>query len=141
GGSDAVVASTTSARPIWLQLTRTGTTLAAAISADGTIWSQIGTVTMAMASAADVGLIACSHDTTVSTTATFDNVAVTQGAVAMPPGSPTAPSASDAATSVAASATLTWSATSATTYDVKFGASNPPAQVSTAQTPSSYSPG
>ena len=36
--------------------------------------------------------------------------------------------------------TLTWSSTGATSYDVKFGTTNPPPQVSTGQTAASYAP-
>jgi hypothetical protein len=35
---------------------------------------------------------------------------------------------------------LTWSSSGATTYDVKFGAANPPPQVTTGQAPASYTP-
>ena len=40
----------------------------------------------------------------------------------------------NAASDVATNATLTWSATNATSYDVKFGTTNPPPQVVTGQT-------
>ena len=40
----------------------------------------------------------------------------------------------------ATGATLTWSATGATSYDVSFGTVNPPPQVTTNQTAASYQP-
>ena len=41
---------------------------------------------------------------------------------------------------VATTATLTWSATGATSYDVSFGTANPPPQVTTSQAAASYQP-
>ncbi|HEX7261418.1 MAG TPA: hypothetical protein VF258_06350, partial [Luteolibacter sp.] len=46
-------------------------------SADGTNWTQIGTVNLTMASSVTVGLAVTSHSNTVLSTATFDNVSVT----------------------------------------------------------------
>src|SRR5439155_1382527 len=57
-----------------------------------------------------------------------------------PPGSPVNPNPSSGATSVSTTPTLTWSASGATSYDVKFGASNPPPPVSAGQAAASYSP-
>ena len=57
-----------------------------------------------------------------------------------PPGTPGSPSPADTATGVSNTPTLTWTAANATTYDVKFGASNPPAQMTTGQAAASFSP-
>ena len=46
---------------------------------------------------------------------------------------PTGPTPTTGATGVATTATLTWSATGATSYDVSFGTANPPPQVTTGQ--------
>ena len=68
GGNGAVVATTTTAPPVWVELTRTARSFSAAISADGVTWSQVGSASIGMTSTLDVGLIVCSHDTTVSST-------------------------------------------------------------------------
>jgi hypothetical protein len=53
---------------------------------------------------------------------------------------PNAPSPAHGATGVSTTATLGWSASGATSYDVRFGTTNPPPQVSTAQAAASYAP-
>src|SRR5439155_3291998 len=57
------------------------------------------------------------------------------------PGAPTAPDPPDAATGVAVTPTLTWTASGATSYDVRFGTANPPLQVASGQIAATYSPG
>jgi hypothetical protein len=57
------------------------------------------------------------------------------------PGTPSTPSPSNGATLSGTTATLTWSSSGATSYDVKFGTSTPAPQVSTGQSAASYSPG
>ncbi len=54
------------------------------------------------------------------------------------PGTPSSPNPADAASGVGTSPTLTWTAANATSYDVKFGTTNPPPQVSTGQASASY---
>src|SRR5206468_4866274 len=54
------------------------------------------------------------------------------------PNAPTTPTPPDGVTSVATTATLMWSASGATSYDVQFGTTNPPPQVATGQTAGSY---
>ena len=78
-----------------------------------------------------------SHNTGALNTSTFDNVALTAGSTPPPtsaPGTPTSPSPTNGATGVSATPTLTWSASGATSYDVRFGTANPPPQVATGQT-------
>jgi glucuronoarabinoxylan endo-1,4-beta-xylanase len=58
-----------------------------------------------------------------------------------PPLAPTSPNPVSGASSVSATPTLTWSATGATSYDVRFGASNPPPTVAVNQSNASYAPG
>lgn len=58
------------------------------------------------------------------------------------PGAPSNPSPSNGATGVSTSPSLTWSASSgAKSYDVAFGATNPPPLVASNQTTTSYTPG
>jgi hypothetical protein len=57
-----------------------------------------------------------------------------------PPAAPASPSPASGATGVSTSTNLTWSASGATSYDVRFGTATPPPQVSTGQSAASYSP-
>lgn len=140
GASAAIVATTTDAPPVWLKLTRSGTTILAAVSADGSSWTQVGSTTASMAASVNVGLIVCSHTTSALNTATFDNVTMTTGSVASPPAAPSSPSPTNGATGVSSTPTLSWTDAGATSYDVRFGSTNPPAQVSTAQSGSTFAP-
>lgn len=62
--------------PVWLRLTRTGTSVAASTSTDGATWSPVGTVEVALAGPVEVGLAVTSHDSGERSTATFDNLGV-----------------------------------------------------------------
>jgi hypothetical protein len=64
--------------PYFVKLTRTGATIAASISADGTAWSVVGTDTIAMAPTIYVGLAVSSHVAGTLATATFANTTVTR---------------------------------------------------------------
>jgi autotransporter-associated beta strand protein len=61
----------------WLRLTRSGTVIAAYVSADGATWTQVGATALTMASNVSAGLAVTSHDNAVSGTAVFDNVNIT----------------------------------------------------------------
>jgi outer membrane protein assembly factor BamB/regulation of enolase protein 1 (concanavalin A-like superfamily) len=61
----------------WLKLTRTGSTIAAYTSADGTTWTQVGTTTIAMTDPVTVGIFVCSHNAGALNKSTFDNVSIT----------------------------------------------------------------
>lgn len=141
GASAALVAGSTDAPPAWLKLTRSGNTIAAAISSDGSSWSQVGSTSVTMGSSVSVGLVVCSHVSGVLNTAVFDHVAFTAGGVTSAPAAPSSPSPSNGATGVSVTPTLSWTASGATNYDVRFGTANPPPQVTTAQTAASFAPG
>jgi regulation of enolase protein 1 (concanavalin A-like superfamily) len=67
------------AAPIWLRLTRTGTTIAAAWSFDGSTWVDAGSDTLPIGSGPVLaGLALTSHDDGALATATFDQVAVVE---------------------------------------------------------------
>lgn len=66
--------------------------------------------------------------------------AFTTVAAPQPPGAPSSPSPADGAADVTPSVTLTWSATNATSYEVRLGTTNPPPVVATGLTSASYSP-
>jgi glucose/arabinose dehydrogenase len=60
----------------WMKLARVGDTITAYRSGDGVTWSPIGSTTLAMPSAATIGLFVTSHDNNVLSTGVFDNVSV-----------------------------------------------------------------
>jgi len=72
------------APPQWIRLIRAGTRLTAYSSATGSTWTTIGTATIALGSAAYVGLAATSHNAAVSTTALLSQVAVVPLALPAP---------------------------------------------------------
>jgi PLD-like domain len=121
----------------WLKLTRAGSTFTGYVSTNGSTWTAVASTSATIASNARAGLVVTSHDTSQLNTATFANVSV---ATAVAPGAPGSPSPANGATGVAATPTLTWTASGATSYDVKFGTTNPPASVSSNQPAASYTP-
>ena len=64
------------AAPRWVRIVRAGTTLTAYSSADGKSWSTMGSSTVALQSAAYVGLAVTSHNAGAATTSTLSQVAV-----------------------------------------------------------------
>jgi regulation of enolase protein 1 (concanavalin A-like superfamily) len=77
------------AAPIWIRLTRSGSTVAAFRSSNGSNWTPVGSETIPMAASVYVGLAVSSHVGGSLATATFDNVTVSQGGGPVPP--PNAP--------------------------------------------------
>jgi phosphatidylserine/phosphatidylglycerophosphate/cardiolipin synthase-like enzyme/regulation of enolase protein 1 (concanavalin A-like superfamily) len=138
GAQTTWVAGDVQARPAWLRLTRSGSTITGSVSADGSTWRDVGSATFSTGNAL-VGLIVLSHNTSTLNTSTFDNVSVT-GASPTPPSTPASPNPANGASGTSTSPTLTWTASGATSYDVSFGTSNPPPQVSSAQPAASYTP-
>jgi regulation of enolase protein 1 (concanavalin A-like superfamily) len=82
GGSTSYVAGASQAPPAWLRLVRSGTTLTASVSSNGSTWSTVGSTSVSMATGVYVGLAVCSHVSGTLMTATFDNVGVTAGSSA-----------------------------------------------------------
>jgi regulation of enolase protein 1 (concanavalin A-like superfamily) len=73
--------------PVWLRLVRRGSQFTGYLSENGTSWSTMGTVTIAMPASAYVGLAVTSHNDPVAATATFTNLTVTSdggGTTALP---------------------------------------------------------
>lgn len=62
--------------PYWIRLTRSGTTLTAYSSSDGSSWATIGSVAVSMTSSVVVGLAVSSNDYALLNTTTFDNVSM-----------------------------------------------------------------
>ncbi|HKT81070.1 MAG TPA: phospholipase D-like domain-containing protein, partial [Vicinamibacterales bacterium] len=138
GGQTSYLGGGFKTPPTWVRLQRTGSTVTAAYSSDGSSWTTIGSTSLSTSNI-EAGLIVCSHASTASTS-TFDNVTVSGVSNPGPPGTPGSPSPANNATGVSTSQTLTWSASNATSYDVRFGTSNPPPQVSSSQPAASYTP-
>jgi regulation of enolase protein 1 (concanavalin A-like superfamily) len=88
GASTTWLAGGTQAFPAWLKLTRSGSTITGFVSANGTTWTTVGTTTLSIATAANIGLAVTSHNASALNTATFDNVTVTAGPPPPPPPPP-----------------------------------------------------
>lgn len=73
GGGTTYIAGSLLSQP-WLKLSRAGGTVTAAVSADGTSWTTLGTAPLS--GAALIGLAVTSHDTSVLNQSGFDNVVV-----------------------------------------------------------------
>ncbi|NYF77947.1 Ig-like domain repeat protein [Granulicella arctica] len=102
--------------PYWVQLTRAGNTFTASVSANNVNWTQVSQQTITMPATIYAGLALASGNTTLPTTATFDEVRA--------PGwtqAPTVPAAPANLTAVAAKGVqLTWSApVGATSYTIQ----------------------
>lgn len=109
GGSAADLARLASvAAPYWLRLVRAGSTFTGYASADGSTWTQVGSVSVTMASGILAGLADCSHSTSALCTTTFDNVTLTT-----PVAQVAAPTFSPAGGSYTSTQTVTLSTTTA----------------------------
>jgi hypothetical protein len=73
------------AAPAWLRLVRTGSTIQAFKSADGSSWTSMGAQVVPMADAVYVGLAVTSHSTTQTTTSVIDRLTITQPGFQQPP--------------------------------------------------------
>jgi hypothetical protein len=78
GGGTEYLGGMSQPAPVWLRLTRGGSTVTADFSTNGSSWTTIGRTTVSLGQTAFVGLAVTSHDDSALTTATFDNVSVTQ---------------------------------------------------------------
>src|SRR5689334_15936335 len=79
GGTTAYITGATQSAPVWLKLTRAGTTVTGFISANGSTWSMVGSTTLSVPANAYAGLAVTSHTTAQLNTSKFDNVAVDGG--------------------------------------------------------------
>ena len=103
GGGTTSNSVTGLSAPYWVQLVESGNSFTGNYSADGITWTQLGTATISMGSAAYTGLAFCNNGNTALGTATFDNVG-TPGWPIPPPAVPTGL----AATAGVEQATLSW---------------------------------
>lgn len=90
GASTTLVTYGSQAAPAWLRLSRAGSTVTAAVSANGSTWTTLGSTTVSIPASASLGLVVTSHDVNTLNTSTFDNVTVTTGTQPPPPPAPTA---------------------------------------------------
>ncbi len=74
GASATGTTVTGPAPPYWVRLVRAGNIFTGFVSSDGATWSQIGSVTVSMATNVYIGLAVTGHSPGVLCTATFDNV-------------------------------------------------------------------
>ncbi len=87
GGTTSSLYTGTASAPRWVKLVRTGDTLRAYFSSNGTSWTSAGSNTFIMNSTIYVGLAVTSHKLSVLSTAVFRNVSVTStGGGNSPPG-------------------------------------------------------
>jgi phosphatidylserine/phosphatidylglycerophosphate/cardiolipin synthase-like enzyme len=77
GGTSLSTAGPLTTAPRWVRLTRSGNTVTAYESADGSTWTLVGSDTISLPSTALVGLAVSSHTTTSLATGTFANVSFT----------------------------------------------------------------
>ena len=76
GATSSSISAGTGTAPEWIKLTRSGSTISAYESSDGSTWTSVGTQTISLPTTAYVGLAVTSHQDGSLATATFDNVTV-----------------------------------------------------------------
>ncbi len=91
GGATTYLGGSTQAVPAWLKLERSGNTVTASVSSNGSTWSTVGSTTVSFGATARLGLVVNSHNTGVLNTSTFDNATVTTGSAPPPPPPPGLP--------------------------------------------------
>ena len=88
GGTTSSTTATGIAAPQWVRLVRTGATITASISSNGTSWTPVGEALFSMPATVLVGLAVSSHESALAT-GTFDGVSVTTPSTPagpLPPG-------------------------------------------------------
>jgi regulation of enolase protein 1 (concanavalin A-like superfamily) len=78
GGTTTFLGGTTLPTPGWLRLTRTGNSVAAEVSSNGTGWTSLGSTTLSLSGVPFIGLVVSSHDNGTSNTSVFDSVSVSE---------------------------------------------------------------
>jgi regulation of enolase protein 1 (concanavalin A-like superfamily) len=87
GASTLHTTGSSSTAPRWVKLTRSGNTITAFESSNGSTWTEVGSDTFSMPSTVLVGLAVSSHVSGVTCTSTFDGVTISSSAQAsLPPG-------------------------------------------------------
>src|SRR5262249_16860745 len=65
--------------PVWVKITRSGSTFTGFCSANGSAWTQVGSATVSMSSTLEVGLAVTRHLNGTLATGTFDSVSIASG--------------------------------------------------------------
>jgi len=78
-GSNAVQQAQVAAlaAPNWVRLVRSGSTFTGYRSADGITWTQVGSISLTMASSATAGMTVTAHNNSLLNTSSFGNVSIT----------------------------------------------------------------
>ena len=103
GSSTSITGPASLVAPYWVKLVRAGNVFTGSVSPDGMTWTQVGSVTISMASSVLVGLSANSNSSTLLNKSTFTNVTVSNAAPTVATAasaSPTVVTATTAALSV-----------------------------------------
>ena len=77
GGSTTWFAGVTAGTPVFMKLSRAGSTITSYVSTDAATWTKVGSTTASLPATVYAGLVVCSHDTAVLNTSTFDSVRTT----------------------------------------------------------------
>ena len=80
--------------PYWVELVRNGSTFTGYVSANGSTWIEVGSVSLTMNTALYVGLCVTSANTGETSEATFDEISINGSTTPLPPGGLTASPAS-----------------------------------------------
>ena len=86
GGSSLHTSGGSGTAPRWVRLVRSGNTITASVSGNGSTWSTVGSDTFSMPSTALFGIAVSSHSTSQLASGVFDSVSVTSGGT--PPPTP-----------------------------------------------------
>jgi len=81
GGTSTHTSGGAASAPLWVKVTRTGSTLSGYRSPDGLTWTLVGSDTVPMATSVFIGLAVTSHNNSLLCTATLDNVSIHSGSV------------------------------------------------------------
>jgi hypothetical protein len=74
GGAAASITGTPAGALTWVKLVRSGNTITASQSVNGSSWTTVGSVSIAMGATVNIGLAVSSHVNSTPATATFDSV-------------------------------------------------------------------
>ncbi len=117
GGVTTGTAGVAATAPYWVRLTRSGNTITAEQSADGSTWATVGVDTVALPATALVGLAVSSHSTSTVAAAGFDRVSVGPATWTTPPVISASPAGGTFTGSVAVTLTASRPATIRYTTD------------------------
>ncbi len=74
--------------PVWLRLNKTGSSITAFTSTNGSQWTQVGSITIDLGNSLRAGLSVTSHQPDLLAAATFDNITIGSGPAPTPDPTP-----------------------------------------------------